>query len=67
MKATKRLASFPRSGRIVPELDRDDVREVVGDFRVMYRLLPNEIEVQLVIHGARLVKPSDLAQRNALD
>jgi plasmid stabilization system protein ParE len=35
--AAGRLALFPRSGRVVPELDRDDVREIVkGNYRLVY-------------------------------
>jgi toxin ParE1/3/4 len=65
--ATERLLRYPRSGRIAPELERDDVREViVGDYRVIYRLLSYEIEVQHVIHGARLLRPEDLAQRETV-
>ncbi len=63
--ATERLSRYPRSGRVVPELERQDVREIiVGDYRIIYRLLPNEIEVQYVIHGARLLKASGMAQRS---
>lgn len=37
--STARLARFPRSGRVVPELERDDVREVVkGGCRLVYQL-----------------------------
>ena len=33
--ATSRIEEFPRSGRMVPELGREDVRElIVGDYRV---------------------------------
>jgi plasmid stabilization system protein ParE len=38
---------FPRSGRVVPELSRDDVRElIVGDYRIVYRL-DNDVAVLL--------------------
>jgi toxin ParE1/3/4 len=37
-EAVERLAAFPESGRLVPELRRRDVREViVGSLRVVYR------------------------------
>jgi len=53
--AADRLFSFPASGRVVPEIDDEDVREIiVGNYRVMYRILPNEVEVMTVVHGARL-------------
>src|SRR6185437_1378714 len=32
-----RLASFPRAGRRVPELDSQDIREVIeGNYRIVY-------------------------------
>lgn len=37
--AADRLARFPRSGRVVPELNRDDLREIVkGSYRLVYQL-----------------------------
>jgi plasmid stabilization system protein ParE len=47
-----RLANMPRSGRIVPELDRDDVREViVGAYRLIYRIESRSIVVLSVFEG----------------
>jgi plasmid stabilization system protein ParE len=51
---TDRLSQFPRSGRIVPELGRDDIREViVQSYRVIYRLRGDEVEILTVHHSAR--------------
>ena len=37
--ATERLARFPRSGRMVPEFEREELREVVfRSYRVVYLL-----------------------------
>jgi toxin ParE1/3/4 len=53
-RATDRLSQFPRSGRIVPEVGRDDIREViVQSYRVIYRLRTDEVEILTVHHGAR--------------
>ena len=52
--AVGRLAGFPRSGRIVPELSRDDVREIIFDrYRVIYRLSGERVEVIMVHHAMR--------------
>ena len=60
--ATKRLGQFPRSGREIPELGRDDIREIiVGNYRVIHHLLPGEVEVIAVVHGAR--RPSVVRKR----
>jgi len=53
-RATDRLEDFPQMGRIVPEIDRHDIREViVQSYRIIYRLLPDEVEILTVHHGAR--------------
>lgn len=53
-QATDRLAQFSRVGRVVPEVGRDDIREViVQSYRVIYRLLPDEVEILTIHHGAR--------------
>ena len=54
--ATKRLETMPRSGRIVPEFENPELREVIyGNYRIVYRVIgPNEdIEILAVVHGAR--------------
>lgn len=53
--ATDRLQQFPESGRIVPELQRADVREeIVGSYRIVYLLGADVVHILTVFHGARL-------------
>jgi toxin ParE1/3/4 len=48
------LAKFPDSGRVVPELQRDDIREIiVGAYRVMYRRGDDSVEIAAICHHAR--------------
>ncbi len=50
-----RVTHFPESGRVVPEYQRLDVREIIlGSYRVVYRLRSGQAEVLTVFHGARL-------------
>ncbi len=54
-------ASAPMAGRVVPELDRHDVREVfLRSYRIVYRVLNAEIQVLTVFEGHRLF-PRDAA------
>ena len=54
-QAADHLRQFPESGRMVPELQRPDVREViVGSYRVVYLVGPGVVHVLTVFHGARL-------------
>lgn len=52
---TQCIESFPMSGRIVPELGRVDVREIlVGEYRVVYRLMPDAAVVLTVFRSSRV-------------
>jgi plasmid stabilization system protein ParE len=54
LRATGRLASYPRSGRTVAELGIENIREiVVGSYRVIYRIRQDEVHLLTVHHGAR--------------
>ncbi len=57
--AVDRLARFPRSGRVVPEMDDENIREViVGSYRVIYDVNEEAVRILSVIHGAqRFSKP----------
>ena len=64
MSAVEQLEDFPESGRVVPEINRPDVREIfVYAYRIMYRVQPTHRQVQIltVYHGARLLKDLDFA------
>jgi addiction module RelE/StbE family toxin len=51
---TRMLAQFPRSGRMVPEYDDENVRElIVYSYRIIYRLQENEVVIAAVVHGGR--------------
>jgi len=51
---TDRLGMFPSSGRVVPEHGREDIREIIfGNYRIIYHVLPDEVEVIAFVHGAR--------------
>jgi plasmid stabilization system protein ParE len=55
-QATERLARFPRSGRVVPEMGEEPIREIiVQGYRVIYRLSGDEVQILTVHHGARLL------------
>ncbi len=55
--AVGRLEENPRSGRIVPELGDESVREVIhGNYRIVYRLRDDVVEIATVFHGARLFR-----------
>ena len=52
--AVERLEQFPDSGRIVPERQSAELREVIsGNFRVVYRRRATTVEIATVFRGSR--------------
>ena len=52
--AVERLKAFPESGRIVPERNTADIREViVGRYRVVYRRKAGIVDIATVFRGSR--------------
>lgn len=57
IKSVDRLIEFPLSGRVVPEFNDENIRELIfHNYRIVYRVNFNNVEIILVIHGARLIK-----------
>ncbi len=52
--AVERQLQFPHSGRIVPERNEPEIREIIaGRFRVVYRVRDTSIEVATVFRSSR--------------
>jgi len=47
------LAENPRLGRARPDIAREFRHWSIGSYLILYRLLPDGIEVVRVVHGAR--------------
>lgn len=57
ISSVDRLSDFPFSGRKVPEFDDDKIREIIfHNYRIIYRVNNNNVEIILVIHGSKLLK-----------
>ncbi len=60
-RALDRIATFPNSGRIVPEAANPAIREVIlGSYRVMFRVGKEKVGLITIHHGARLLDPDKL-------
>jgi plasmid stabilization system protein ParE len=60
-EAVKRLELFPRSGRVVPEIGQEDIREILfGSCRIVYVVGEEEANILTVFHTSRPFRPSDL-------
>ncbi len=61
LEQTRSLASFPDRGRLVPELSRSDIRELlVHPYRVLYRYDDAEVVILLLHHDRRRLGNMDL-------
>jgi plasmid stabilization system protein ParE len=57
VEAPDLLASFPRTGRMIPEFGNQSRREIfVGPYRIMYWIRGDAIWITGVVHGSRQVK-----------
>ncbi len=58
IEMTDQLEIFPQSGRVIPEIDNENCRELIyGAYRIMYRIVSQEVWMTGVIHGARNWRP----------
>jgi plasmid stabilization system protein ParE len=57
----RRAAATPRAGRVVPELQREDVREVfLRTYRIVYQIVPKGVVVLTLFEGHQRL-PDDVA------
>ena len=55
-RRSEQIASFPLSGRMVPEYEAEDIREIIEKpYRIIYRIKATQIDILAVIHGAQLL------------
>ncbi len=54
IESAEKLIDFPKMGRIVPEYQQNDIREIlIQRYRVIHQLEQNQILILTVIHGRR--------------
>ena len=55
-KATEQLAKFPESGRYVPEIEDDIIREMIsGNYQIVYKVYTERIDILSVLHVRQLL------------
>jgi plasmid stabilization system protein ParE len=56
LEAASSLDVFSERGRVVPELDQPNVRQLlVHRYRLIYEVTPDEVQVLAFVHGARRI------------
>lgn len=49
---SKKLSAFPYLGRVVPEIDNVNIRELfIYSYRMIYEVINNEIYILTIIHS----------------
>ena len=57
---SEQIAAFPRSGRMVPEYEVDEVRQVIeSSYRLIYLIKEEQLEILAVIHTSRKGLPQE--------
>ena len=52
------LRRFPEMGRVVPEANNSSIRELIsGNYRIVYRIKGDAVEIITIYHGSRLLDP----------
>lgn len=57
IKRVDQLYEFPESGRVVPEKDTAEIRELIeGNYRIFYRLRKEKVTILRIHNSARKIK-----------
>jgi addiction module RelE/StbE family toxin len=52
--SAERLRRFPKLGRVVPEVQDENTRELLHqNYRIIYRIVGERIEILAIVHGSR--------------
>ncbi len=58
IEKTEKLNEFPKIGRVVPETDNPNIRELfIYSYRIIYETKPNRVEILAIVHGKRDFSP----------
>lgn len=62
LRTTRHLPEYPMSGKITPELNTPDIRELVHQgYRIIYKACPTHIEIITIFNGRRDALNQDLS------
>ena len=58
INATNKLKDFAFSGRIIPEINEPNSREIIfGNYRIMYQIGNSDVLISAVVHSSRNWNP----------
>jgi plasmid stabilization system protein ParE len=60
IEAAEVLENFPEIGRLVPEADQENIREILfRNYRIIYRIEPKRVLILTILQGGRDLKQRD--------
>ncbi len=60
-REVEKLELFPKSGRKVPEINHEDIREIIfGNYRIIYKINEEEIIIASIRHGKQLLDKNEI-------
>ncbi len=60
VRRSEQIGIFPYAGRMVPEYEIEEVRQVIeSSYRIIYLIKEDQIEVLAIIHTARRALPQE--------
>ncbi|NMG11282.1 type II toxin-antitoxin system RelE/ParE family toxin [Brasilonema sp. UFV-L1] len=66
-RRSEQITNFPLSGRIVPELQTEQIREVFeGSYRIIYYIKSEQIDILAVIHGSQQILSNPIDESDEL-
>ncbi|MBN2534755.1 MAG: type II toxin-antitoxin system RelE/ParE family toxin [Spirochaetales bacterium] len=66
LDSVKRLEDFPESGRIVPEMEIKNIREIIfGNYRIIYEIRKSHISILTIRHCKRLLDKDEILNQES--
>lgn len=57
----EQLNEFPESGRIIPELNRNNIRDLIfGNYRIVYRIGTKQMSILIVRHMKQILPVDEI-------
>jgi len=61
---TNNLKQFPQLGRVVPEIGRSEIRELIeGEYRIIYRIDKKVISILTIYHSKQRLKSEEIFRK----
>ncbi|MBA7673074.1 hypothetical protein ES703_81262 [subsurface metagenome] len=55
-KRSEQIKNFPESGRVVPEVGRKNIREIIyGNYRIIYKIQKKETSILTIQHTKQIL------------